>query len=220
MNGSLIGSAVVIANSFKMMGLSCSSGPTHGFLKGILMVPFMLQNTTSFLLGYFAVGSLYSTVVVFFQYILMTIATSGDPKAVKLYTDGIAYKVFVFLYGILLLFSVLVSLAVPIDRSMGYWKFVGTALGALFVSTLVGTIWLTSQVGFTTEEIIVNPRNGKVTYTGIYYTNWLVLATVVVLSVYIVPFVLRPLDFLRNFFKYTGGLVCYLLMLPMFMNVF
>ena len=103
---------------------------------------------------------------------------------------------------------------------MMYWKFIGLILGALFISTLIGTCWLSAQVGFTTEEFTVNPKNGKITYTGVYYFNYLVLATVIVLLLYVVPFVLRPLDFARNFFKYTLGLLCYLMMLPMFMNVF
>lgn len=59
-----------------MIGFSCSNTPTHGFFKGLLMIPFLLYNIVSFLLGYFGVGSLYATVVVFFEYILMMIATT------------------------------------------------------------------------------------------------------------------------------------------------
>lgn len=40
------------------------------------------------------------------------------------------------------------------------------------------------------------------------------------LSVYIVPFVMRPLDFLENFRGYIIGLVSYLLLIPMYTNVF
>ncbi len=59
-----------------MIGLKCANAQTHGILKGLFMIPFMLYNMVSFLLGYFAVGSLYATVVVFFEYILMMIASS------------------------------------------------------------------------------------------------------------------------------------------------
>ena len=40
------------------------------------------------------------------------------------------------------------------------------------------------------------------------------------LAVYIVPFILRPIDFLENFRGYVLGLVSYLILIPMFTNIF
>lgn len=40
------------------------------------------------------------------------------------------------------------------------------------------------------------------------------------LSVYMVPIVMRPIDFLRNFRGYILGLISYLCLIPMFTNVF
>ena len=40
------------------------------------------------------------------------------------------------------------------------------------------------------------------------------------LAVYVLPFVLRPVDFITNFSKYILGLISYLFLLPMFTNVF
>lgn len=40
------------------------------------------------------------------------------------------------------------------------------------------------------------------------------------LAVYIVPFILRPIDFLENFRGYVIGLITYLILIPMFTNVF
>jgi len=40
------------------------------------------------------------------------------------------------------------------------------------------------------------------------------------LSVYLVPIVMRPIDFLSNIGGYVIGLVAYILLIPMFVNVF
>lgn len=40
------------------------------------------------------------------------------------------------------------------------------------------------------------------------------------LAIYAVPFLLRPIDFLENFKGYTVGLVSYLILIPMFTNIF
>ena len=46
------------------------------------------------------------------------------------------------------------------------------------------------------------------------------LAGVIMLAIYTVPFILRPIDFLENFKGYTVGLIAYLVLIPMFTNVF
>ena len=40
------------------------------------------------------------------------------------------------------------------------------------------------------------------------------------LSIYLVPIVFRPIDFLQNFMSYMVGLFVYMLLIPMFSNVF
>ena len=53
-----------------------------------------------------------------------------------------------------------------------------------------------------------------------YYFSPLVLAGVIMLSVYLVPMIIRPIDFLSNFRGYVIGLIAYLCLIPMFTNVF
>ena len=48
----------------------------------------------------------------------------------------------------------------------------------------------------------------------------LCLAGVIMLSIYVLPCVMRPLDFLANFKNYTLGFTAYMLMMPVFTNVF
>jgi hypothetical protein len=102
----------------------------------------MLCNILSFALSYFTVGGLFATNIVILQYYLKVIG----------WLDNIAILVFLTLYGGLLLASVVVALAVPIDKSMGCWKFIGTALGAMFLITFIVTCWLLSFVGFSTQS--------------------------------------------------------------------
>ena len=50
--------------------------------------------------------------------------------------------------------------------------------------------------------------------------SYLVLAGTIMLSIYLVPMILRPIDFLNNFKGYIVGLIAYLLLIPMFSNIF
>ncbi len=77
-----------------------------------------------------------------------------------------------------------------------------------------------SVEGFYTEEYVYNRKQNAWIPTGKYYLNWLVVAGTVVLLVYFVPFIYRPLDFAKNFLKYIIGFICYMMMLPVFSNVF
>ena len=55
---------------------------------------------------------------------------------------------------------------------------------------------------------------------GEYYFSPLVLAGVIMLGVYAIPMLLRPIDWLENFRGYMVGLLMYLCLIPMFTNVF
>lgn len=48
----------------------------------------------------------------------------------------------------------------------------------------------------------------------------LVLCGVIMLSIYTVPMLMRPVDFLSNMGGYLVGLVSYIVLIPMFVNVF
>ena len=40
------------------------------------------------------------------------------------------------------------------------------------------------------------------------------------LCIYAVPMIMRPVDFLSNLAGYMVGLICYIVLIPMFVNVF
>lgn len=50
--------------------------------------------------------------------------------------------------------------------------------------------------------------------------NVLTVTGIVMLGVFCVPCILRPIDFLKNFGSYTLGMISYILLLPVFTNVF
>ena len=70
------------------------------------------------------------------------------------------------------------------------------------------------------EELVFNPATDTYEPNGVTHFSWLVLAGIIMLSVYLIPIIFRPLDFAQNIFKYIVGFVSYFLMMPMFLNVF
>ena len=74
--------------------------------------------------------------------------------------------------------------------------------------------------GFFPEEKVYDKTTWEWNNVGVYYFSPLVLAGVIMLSVYLVPIVMRPIDFLENFRGYMLGLISYLCLIPMFTNVF
>ena len=52
------------------------------------------------------------------------------------------------------------------------------------------------------------------------YFSTLCLAGTIMLTIYVLPMVMRPLDFLSNFKSYSLGFMSYMMMMPIFTNVF
>jgi len=123
--------------------------------------------------------------------------------------------------------TALVSLTIPVNRSMTYFTFIFTFFSIMTLLALVGIIFFLVSLGFNPDqeqldestlrwEPIVDPTTGE----DLTYFSYLVVAGVIVLSIYAIPIVFRPLDFLANIAPYTVGLLSYIVMLPVFSNVF
>ena len=112
----------------------------------------------------------------------------------------------------------ILSLALPLDRAKPCFIIATTLFGLLTIISIVGMIFYLTAAGFYPEHL------EKIDYVwtpmGDYHFSWLVLAGTIMLTIYLVPFILRPVDFLENFKGYTIGLVAYLLLIPMFTNIF
>ena len=118
----------------------------------------------------------------------------------------------------LLAMCLILSLALPLDRAKPCFIIATTLFGLLTLMSIVGMIFYLTAAGFYPEHL------EKIDYVwqpqGDYHFSWLVLAGTIMLLIYVVPFILRPIDFLENFKGYTVGLVAYILLIPMFTNIF
>lgn len=210
MNGALFGTTKVLANFCRLLGWDTK----HPWYKNLLIFIFLPYLLAIYLLNYFLVSSLFVTIAVFFgeSLILLTGATVDE--------IGPYYLAFVWSYFMMLVLTVFVCLSLPIDRAMTYLKVVSFIICTLFLASLSGICYYMSVEGFYTEEYVYNRKQNAWIPTGKVYLNWLVVAGTVVLLVYFVPFIYRPLDFAKNFLKYIIGFICYMMMLPVFSNVF
>jgi cellulose synthase/poly-beta-1,6-N-acetylglucosamine synthase-like glycosyltransferase len=127
----------------------------------------------------------------------------------------------------ILVISIFVSIALPIDRAMPYFHFVCVVMSILVLFSLAGICYYLSVQTFYTPAYVENTNpNTKDTYPYVEanppydYFNVLTLAGVIMLVVYILPFLMRPLDFLKNAKKYIVGFISYMLLMPMFTNIF
>jgi hypothetical protein len=88
------------------------------------------------------------------------------------------------------------------------------------LSCIFGMCFYLASSGFFPEEKTFDKDTWQWNGDGVYYFSPLVLAGVIMLSVYMVPMIIRPIDFLSNFRGYVIGLLAYLMLIPMFTNVF
>jgi len=78
----------------------------------------------------------------------MFVATSGSQFAIDLYNSGILKKILFSLYLGMIFLSTFVSIALPIDRAMGYFRIVAIIMAILMLSALVGITYYLADRGF------------------------------------------------------------------------
>ena len=173
---------------------------------------------------------MFVTIMVFFDQLFKTILVtdSGNAFLADVYSNGILKKVFFAAYLSMIFLSIFVSIALPIDRAMGYFRVVSIIMSILMITSLVGISYALAARGFfpavaTCEKDEDHP-DAKCVYVdnpdGETYFSTLCLAGVIMLSMYILPMLMRPLDFLSNFKNYTMGFISYMMMMPVFTNIF
>jgi chitin synthase len=212
MNGSLFGTYKVLLNFFNMIGCNTS----HSFGRKLMIFVFMIYLFTTFLLQLFMVGSLFATIAIFVKQIMFWLNNTHGYDL----PSAIIYKAFTWGYGLMLILTIFVSIALPIDRAMYYLRAISFIMGLLFITSLVGITTFLFKQGFYPYEFAYNEDTDVFEKTDTQYFSWLVCAGVITLSVYAMPFILRPIDFLCSPFRYICGFMAYILMLPVFSNVF
>lgn len=148
----------------------------------------------------------------------------GNSTLVAFFTGSGFSNLFTYLYGCLIIFAVVISLAGPLDKAIGYFRVIGFIFAIITICSLYGISTFLISTGFYPEEQIYvrdpkNPYKGKWVPQGVYNFSILTLCGLIMLSVYLLPLVLRPLDFLLNFRAYVIGMISYICLLPTFITL-
>jgi len=89
------------------------------------------------------------------------------------------------------------------------------------LGSLAAIVGYMSQNNWMAEEKVWEPTVNGGSYEPTGRTNFSKMnaAGTVMLTVYVIPMLMRPKDFLYNFRGYFVGLITYLCLLPMFVNI-
>ena len=216
MNGSLFGTSQVIGNFVNMV--SCRR-TKHHCCRQIMMTLFMTYTATLFVLQFFIVGAMFAAIYVFYSDIFASVF-EGNWALNQVFGDGRATEIFAYCYVFLLVLCLIISLALPLDRAKPCLVLTTVLFGIMTLSCLFGMCYFLALSGFYPEEKVFDKDTWQWHGVGKHYFSPLVLAGVIMLSVYLVPIVMRPIDFLANLRGYVVGLIAYLCLIPMFTNVF
>ena len=181
------------------------------------MVFFLIYYILQFTSQFFTVGSMYASISVFLKnsFKSMLVSSGYSYSVVSVLTS-----LFDYIYLFLVLMAIIISLTTPVDRGASYFKFLMVAFGLLLVITMIGIIAYLAKTGFW-PNVSYSNDNGYSweTVKDQYYFSILTLTGVIMMSVFAIPMILRPLDFISNFRLYMIGVFSYIFMMPTFINV-
>ena len=217
MNGAFFGTKKVIANFVNMV--SCKR-TKHGCWSKFLMSILMFYSTSLYTLQFFIIGAMFAAVYAFFDQAFNAVFDGGNYRLEQAYQSGLFNLIFAYAYIFLLIMVLILALALPLERASTWFNIVIASFGFLTTVCIAGIIFYLEASTFYPPEKRYNSNIKEWEPTGESYFSVLVLAGVIMLSVYIVPMILRPIDFLSNFAGYTVGLIAYILLIPMYINVF
>lgn len=125
----------------------------------------------------------------------------------------------------MLTLTVLISLATPIEKAMLYFYIIVIIFSVLTIASIVGITTFLIGTGFNPEPQYYDPNKQPPwqpldkKYCPQSQFSIMTLAGVIMLSIYLIPFILRPLDFLANIKSYVVGMISYFAILPLFINI-
>ena len=114
----------------------------------------------------------------------------------------------------------ILSMALPLEKARTWFNIVAAAFGFLTAFSIFGMVYYLAASTLWPQEKRYSTGDKEWYPTGERHFSYLVLAGAIMLSVYLVPIVMRPLDFLSNMGGYLVGLLSYILLIPVFINVF
>ena len=118
------------------------------------MILFMFYMTTLYLLQFMTLGSMFVTIIVFFeelfQVLLVQLGKGGndDDSDEPTEAEALFKKMFFSLYLSTIFLTVFVSISMPINRAVAYFHVVSWILIILTLTTLAGICYYLSIQGF------------------------------------------------------------------------
>ena len=216
MNGAFFGTKKVIHNFVNMV--SCRR-TTHGCCKKVGMCVFMFYTAALFTLQFFIVGAMFASVYAFFDTVFASVF-DGNWALKQAYNSGVFTLLFAYLYIFLIVMVLILSMALPLEKARTWFNIVATIFGFLTAFSIFGMVYYLAASTLWPPEKRYSTGDKEWYPTGETNFSYLVLAGAIMLSVYLVPIVMRPLDFLGNMGGYLVGLLSYILLIPVFINVF
>ena len=189
----------------------------------------MIYLVMLYCLQFMTVGAIFVSIMVFFKHIFELMFSDDTHGATMqdIQDKQLLQQLFFGFYIGLIFVASFVSVALLIENAMGYFRTVAVAFGILANLAIIGIIIFLANRGLFPEDKVHvkvwQVENGSFTLdlvpTGETYFSWLCLAGILMLSIYCMPILMRPLDFLANFKTYIASFFCYMMMMPVFNNI-
>ena len=114
-----------------------------------MMCIYMLYLISSYVLTFVIVGATFSAIVIFLIYCLDNIfLTSGSPFLVSLATKRFTSQFLFGTYLFLLLLVMLISLTLPVDKGINYFRFTAIVFSLLSLLTVIGIVYYMCKAGW------------------------------------------------------------------------
>lgn len=148
--------------------------------------------------------------------------------------EGGVSRIFTYMYFGMLIFIMMLSIGGVLNKAMFYFKSLLVFLTFWTFVGLMGMAYLIVETGFygkyhkdinmdtgcqhfdadNNEWVRVGKKKDKARYD----IMWTSFFGIIILFAFIIPVLLRPLDFLKNIHRYCIGFVTYMIMLPTYTN--
>ena len=147
MNGKLFCTFMVIINFCNMV--SCRRND-HPWYRQLLMVLFMLYYCTLYLLQFLTLSLMFVTLKIFFDNLIQRILVSHDDNKVLMSLESISLlkRLFFTLYFGMIVSALILSVSLPIDRSIGQIRALSILMSVLMLMALLGISYALAVRGF------------------------------------------------------------------------
>ena len=110
--------------------LSCSN--QHPVWRQILMGFYMIYLIASYTLQFVIIGATFSSIVIFLVYVLnQLLIESGSSFLNSIATDNLPKQILFGTYLVLVFITMFISLTLPVEKGIGYFRFVAVVFSII-----------------------------------------------------------------------------------------